>query len=134
MPFAYASLQDRIIANTVLVWGLCDDGTPCWIWIGKKNSAGYGQLTYRPRSKKHRHKVKTALAHKAAYFAFKGIWIKRRVLLHKCDIRLCCNPAHLSPGTHKKNTQDMLRKGRGKGMPVTRWTYNDAVKQMEHRK
>ncbi len=35
-------------------------------------------------------------------------------VMHSCDNRLCINPNHLSSGTYRENTQDMLAKGRGR--------------------
>jgi hypothetical protein len=38
-------------------------------------------------------------------------------ILHSCDNPSCCNPEHLSVGTPKDNTQDMMNKGRYK-LPI----------------
>lgn len=33
-------------------------------------------------------------------------------VMHTCDVRLCCNPAHLRVGTLSDNVLDMYEKGR----------------------
>jgi hypothetical protein len=35
-------------------------------------------------------------------------------VLHRCDNRLCCNPAHLFVGTQRENIRDMMAKGRAR--------------------
>ena len=57
------------------------------------------------------------LAHRAAWEVANGPipdgegW-HGTVVLHTCDNRLCCNPAHLRLGTQADNVRDMDAKGR----------------------
>jgi len=77
----------------------------CWPWLGSKlKSGGYGR--YRPSK---------AIEHRAHVYAFKnavGPVPKGMVLLHSCDNPPCCNPKHLSAGTHGDNMADKVAKGR----------------------
>lgn len=50
--------------------------------------------------------------HRIAYLLTYGSIPKGKHILHSCDNRKCCNPAHLSVGSQKDNMQDMLKKGR----------------------
>ena len=76
----------------------------CWPWTGKTNPGGYGVAG---RDKAHREAFKRANG-----------WLpagNRRgdlVIRHTCDNPLCCNPGHLSVGTHKQNTADAVARGR----------------------
>lgn len=81
----------------------------CWKWtIGFsgplwKKGIGYGCIHF------NRRPIKT---HILSYELFKGSR-KGLLVLHKCDYQLCCNPNHLFLGTHRDNTLDMIKKGRG---------------------
>jgi hypothetical protein len=74
----------------------------CWPWTAAMGTTGYGNFRCP-----YGHK-----AHRIAYFLANGPIPKGKWVLHTCDNRKCCNPAHLFLGTAKDNTQDMIKKGR----------------------
>lgn len=80
-----------------------DTAGDCWKWLGWTHRNGYGGFAFRERK---------FLAHRASYILFKGEIPSGLCVLHSCDVRSCVNPAHLSLGTKKENTADMIRKDR----------------------
>ena len=110
MPRKYASMADRIIANSMIA-----DGTGCWIWTGKRraNQSGYwyGRVTVRDGAR-----VMSLLAHRVALETFTGVKLRKgEVVLHACDNPLCVNPEHLSAGTQQQNVRDAVKKKRHRG-------------------
>jgi hypothetical protein len=77
--------------------------TACWNWTGPTNKWGYGSATRNRRAHN---------AHRLAFIATHGEVADGLVIMHLCDNRLCCNPAHLKAGTQKENIADMDQKGR----------------------
>lgn len=75
----------------------------CWNWQRWITRSGYGEA---------RMFGQNCPAHRVAYELVKGPIRHGLFVLHSCDNRACCNPAHLSLGTHRDNMDDMLRKGR----------------------
>lgn len=70
----------------------------CWLWKVDCDRYGYGQfmLAGRPRR-----------AHRVAYYLWNIKWFGPDVKLrHSCDVRHCCNPNHLVPGTQADNMAD----------------------------
>jgi hypothetical protein len=58
---------------------------------------------------------KNVRAHRWAYCLANGLSLEEiqdKVVMHKCDNRLCINPKHLELGTHADNCADKVQKGR----------------------
>ena len=81
-------------------------GTPCWLWTGSRNDAGYGKIGNEGES---------AYAHRVSYELRYGPLSDGLFVLHKCDNPPCVNPNHLFAGTALDNHLDMVQKGRQKG-------------------
>lgn len=82
---------------------------PCWEWNAAKNETGYGKMSSGIRGEGN------LKAHRASWIINRGPIPEGACVLHKCDNPGCVNPNHLFLGTKKDNSQDMIKKGRGKG-------------------
>lgn len=108
-----AMYTDRQIRD---LWAKIDTRGPgdCWPWTGGRNSSGYGA---KRMSVDGKHVSR--LVHRMVWEIFNSDIPDGLVVCHKCDVKTCCNPAHMFLGTHKDNTQDMMRKGRGNASLLT---------------
>jgi hypothetical protein len=98
------SLEDRLLARVAIP---ADVLTGCWLWTGSHNGMGYGQIEEpTPEGRRGR------LTHRLVWAMVNGPIPHRMFLCHRCDVPLCCNPAHLFPGTQADNMADMVAKGR----------------------
>ncbi|TAF00895.1 MAG: HNH endonuclease [Oscillatoriales cyanobacterium] len=73
------------------------------------------------------------MASRLMYEAHHGQIPEGMLVCHSCDNPTCVNPEHLFLGTHKDNTQDMLRKNRearGDKLPQTKLT-SEQVKEIK---
>lgn len=92
-------------------WSLVPEGDGCRGWTGTMGAQGYGVISTVISGKTKQYR-----AHRVAYALANGIGIDDipagMVVMHSCDNPPCCNPKHLSLGTHTDNAADRHRKGR----------------------
>ena len=72
--------------------------TGCHIWHGPLKPGGYGWLQYHGR---------IWLAHRLAWTLKRGPIPAGMILCHRCNVRRCVNPDHLSLGTRADNNADI---------------------------
>jgi hypothetical protein len=79
-------------------------GRECWEFTGSWRSRfGYGRIRDESGA--------CVQAHKAMYELMVGEVPDGMWLLHECDNPLCCNPAHMHPGTAGENRWDQFEHG-----------------------
>lgn len=86
-------------------WRKVAKGEPdaCWNWQAATYHDGYGSFRLGNRN---------VASHRAAWELTFGVVPDGLWVLHRCDVRACCNPAHLFLGTPSDNAKDMVSKGR----------------------
>lgn len=92
-------IRSRMKAKTQVGDGL----DACWLWQGRPKGGGYGSIYFEG--------VNWA-AHRLAWVLAVGELPQGKVVCHRCDNRLCVNPAHLWLGDPKDNMVDRNAKGR----------------------
>ena len=85
--------------------------THCWEWTGARKINGYGKFIFLG---------KEYLTHRYSFYCATGVDPKDLFVCHHCDNRICINPTHLFLGTAKDNYDDMISKGRHKGVYATK--------------
>ena len=69
----------------------------CWNWTGCIRN-GYGAI---------KHEGRLLGTHVVAFVASGGAIADGELVVHSCDNKTCCNPAHLSSGTAARNVREM---------------------------
>ena len=104
----YTSMMDRIVANSILAIDSFYNGTPCWLWTGKRvpsrNGFLYPVMTIHIKGKGTRN----VRVHRAVL----GLIDPKRVGMHLCNNTLCVSPHHLADGTQSQNMQQRVAEGR----------------------
>lgn len=101
--------REEILANTEV------NENGCFEWQGRVGTHGYGVLGDH------------TLTHRAICELAIGRIPFGKIVCHKCDNRLCCNPEHLFIASHHDNTTDALDKGRIKRFQPTKITDEQLV-------
>jgi len=92
----------------------------CWIWLGAKQTSGYGRFYNGDLNK-------VIGSHQFSYLYFIGQIPNGINVCHNCDNPSCVNPNHLFLGTQKDNLKDMFKKGRGRKLN----TYKSGTKHFK---
>jgi len=86
------------------------DKNVCWEWTGKVNKKDGRPYFTCEGSRRPAYSWVLQLS--------SGEYEKGRLARHSCDNPICCNPEHLSWGTHQDNMNDMKERERH-GLPAT---------------
>lgn len=83
----------------------------CWEWIGACNSTGYGNVAWHGKVYVS-HRVAAYLSGLVSSMSAPKNSRELTHVLHKCDNRKCCNPAHFFLGSFTDNQLDAYKKKR----------------------
>ena len=79
----------------------------CWDWMRAKQYSGYGRVKFDFGDGAKLHG-----AHRVAFVLSGGeTTLEKPHVLHSCDNKSCCNPLHLSCGSHSENMKQAHNRG-----------------------
>lgn len=109
-------------------WAKVEKGSDCWNWTAARTNSGlgYGHFFVRGRW------IRT---HRFSWTVAFGEIPKGRMVLHKCNNKLCVRPDHLYLGNAEDNQRDRIASGngnQGERHPLHRLTA-DIVRQIRSR-
>ena len=84
-------------------WDKVEKTDGCWMWTASTFNDGYGKFKFEGKNRR---------AHRMSWIIENGEIPEGMLVMHSCDNPLCVNPSHLSLGTPKENTRDMVNKNR----------------------
>lgn len=82
----------------------------CWLYQGPLYWNGYGGMSFMGKNWR---------VHRLAFHLWNGDIPKGHDICHTCDVRHCCNPAHLWSGPRQLNNRDTTDKLRNKNSQKT---------------
>lgn len=97
-----------------VLWSKVDVKSPdeCWPWLGHVSESGYGRVWIDSWAY-YAHRVIFDLANPGQIERKAPTNKKAKgFLMHLCDNRICCNPAHLKVADLTENNRDAHAKGR----------------------
>lgn len=100
----FEAIQKQAESIEERFWPKVEKGDPeeCWPWQASIDADGYGRFGVD---------YTNTHAHRVAYMLEVGDPEDQNVL-HHCDNRVCCNPAHLYAGEQSDNWQDAVDRDR----------------------
>lgn len=103
----FSSSKERFLAKIKM-----NAVSGCWEWVASTDTSGYGHMNIDG---------KITRSHRFSYEYYVGTIPFGYDVLHDCDNRICCNPAHLFLGKDIDNVLDREAKGRNphKLSPIT---------------
>lgn len=98
----------RPVPLEVRFWKHVDKQGPdeCWPWTGASSQYGYGHINSGPKPNRR------LIASRVSYEIANGPIPAGAHVLHSCDNPPCVNPAHLSIGSPRDNSDDKITKQR----------------------
>jgi hypothetical protein len=96
MSARISEIYDRVAARILEEAGPLP--SPCWVWQGSHSGAGRGG-SY-PRMSLD---GSTVAVHRVMWTQVHGYIPPKKQIDHRCENRLCVNPAHLQMVTHRRN-------------------------------
>lgn len=79
----------------------------CWNWTAGRDHSGKGYGSFH-------YGGKVVGAHQFSFELHHGPIPVGLCVLHSCDNKICVRPDHLHSGTHKKNMEEAVQRGRMK--------------------